>query len=194
MFPIINGMNTLFFTGVGDDGKSSMGKKKIPKSDSLFALLGALDELNSWIGFCSVCDRGKPQHHIDVENILSRLQETLFIAQAEIGSIGFGSKHSTVIITGYHVREIEKIILDIDNIVPPLKHFVLPGGTMLAASLDIARAIARRTERIAVKFSKKKKLSPEFLQYINRLSSILFALARYANFVSGRKEKKPDYQ
>ena len=187
-------MKTMFFTGNGDNGKSAMGKKNISKSDSLFALLGALDELNSWIGFCSACDRGKPQHNIDMEKILLRLQETLFIAQAEIGAIGFGTKNPTITITEYHVREMEKTIFDIDGIVPPLKNFVLPGGTMLAASLDIARAIARRTERIAVKFSKKKRLSSEFLRYMNRLSSILFALARYTNFVFKRTETHPSYQ
>lgn len=194
MFPIINGMKTIFFTGNGDNGKSVMGKKNISKSDSLFSLLGALDELNSWIGFCVACDRGKSEHVIDIEKILFRLQEMLFIAQAEIGAVGFDIKSPNIVITGYHVREIEKIIFDIDALVPPIKHFVLPGGTMCAASLDIARVVARKTERVAVKFSKKKKLSPEFLQFLNRFSSILFALARYTNFVSGKKETCPSYQ
>lgn len=187
-------MKTMFFTGKGDSGKSVMGKKNISKSDSLFSLLGTLDELNSWIGFCLACDRGKPQHNIDMERILLRLQETLFIAQAEIGAIGFDMKSPDIVITEYHVREMEKIIFDIDMVVPPLKSFVLPGGTMLAASLDIARAVARKTERIAVKFSKKKKLSPEFLQYLNRLSSVLFALARYTNFIFKKLEVHPSYK
>ncbi|MEW6616836.1 MAG: cob(I)yrinic acid a,c-diamide adenosyltransferase [Patescibacteria group bacterium] len=186
--------NTLFFTRNGDDGKSVIGKKNIPKSDSLFALLGALDELNSWIGFCVACDKEKSAHTIDVEKILFRLQEMLFIAQAEIGAIGFGTKNPTIAIAEHHIREIEKIIFDIDAVVPPIKHFVLPGGTMCAASLDIARVVARKTERIAVKFSKKKKISPEFLQFLNRFSSILFALARYINFISGKKEARPSYQ
>lgn len=184
----------MFFTGRGDDGKSVMGKKNISKGDSLFALLGALDELNSWIGFCVACERGKLESTIDIEKALFRLQEMLFIAQAEIGAVGFGMKNPTIVITEHHVREMEKIISDIDTIIPPIKHFVLPGGTMCAASLDIARVVARRTERIAVKFSKKKKISPEFLQFLNRFSSILFALARYTNFVSGKKEARPSYQ
>ncbi len=178
-----------------------MGKKNISKGDLLFGLLGALDELNSWIGFCLACDKKKSEHDIDMEKILFRLQEMLFIAQAEIGAIGFnahptdrGVTSRTIIITEYHVREMEKIIFDIDKVVPPLKNFVLPGGTMRAASIDIARAIARKTERIAVKFSKKKKVSPEFLQFLNRFSSVLFALARYTNFISGKKEAHPSYE
>jgi len=193
--------NTLFFTRNGDNGKSAMGKKNISKSDSLFTLLGALDELNSWIGFCVACDMGKSEPTVDIEKILFRLQEMLFIAQAEIGAIGFGArltdgqvKNPTIAITEHHVREIEKVIFDIDAVVPPLKHFVLPGGTMRAASLDIARVVARKTERIAVKFSKKKKVSPEFLQFLNRFSSMLFALARYVNFISGKKETRPSYE
>ncbi len=191
----------MFFTGNGDSGKSVMGKKSIPKSDSLFVLLGTLDELNSWIGFCSTCDAGTSKFNIEVEKILLRLQETLFIAQAEIGAIGFGIrltdgqvKNPTIAIAEHHIREMEKIIFDIDAVVPPIKHFVLPGGTMCAASLDIARVVARKAERIAVKFSKKKKLSPEFLQYLNRLSSVLFALARYVNFISGKNERNPNYK
>lgn len=194
-------MNTLFFTRNGDNGKSAMGKKNISKSDTLFALLGALDELNSWIGFCVACDGGKLEHTIDIEKILFRLQEMLFIAQAEIGAIGLGTrltdgqaKNPTIAIAEHHIREIEEIIFDIDAVVPPIQHFVLPGGTMCAASLDIARVVARKTERIAVKFSKKKKVSPEFLQYLNRLSSVLFALARYTNFVFGKNERNPRYE
>lgn len=187
-------MKTPFFTRVGDTGKSAMGKKHIPKNDTIFSLLGALDELNSWIGFSYACEYEKKRRGLcDADSSLLRLQEILFIAQAEVGAIGFRIKKPNIVIRESHVRELEKIIFDIDSAIPPITHFVIPGGTMRAASLDVARAVARRAERIAVSFSKKKKLSPEFLQCLNRFSSVLFALARYENFISGRKEKRPDY-
>ena len=182
-------MNTLFFTREGDSGKSGFGAKKIKKDDALFDALGALDSVNSLVGWCAVAANKKvPKLHRDILAV----QEMIFIAQAELAGIGFGVK-SAQAIDATSIKRLETMILNIDAKLPPLKQFVLPGGSELAARLDIARAAARDAERAVVRFSAKKKCSSEFLMFVNRLSSALFAFARYANFELGVKEKNPSY-
>lgn len=197
-------MNTQFFTGAGDTGKSKIGKTEISKADFLFDVLGNLDELNSWLGFCKVA-AGKTyirlknfrKDSIEILPILKEIQEMLFIAQAEIAAIGLSADPpaggNSKKITAEKTEFLERIIGEIDSVLPPLKNFVIPGGSELSARLDIARAISRRVEKSAVKYGKEKELSPELLKFLNRLSSALFALARYANFKLGIKEENPNY-
>lgn len=223
---------TIFFTGKGDGGKSSLGKKKVSKDEKLFELLGDLDLLNSWLGLCNVggvgaiSSRSKSRLLLPVVSVISDIQEAIFVAQAEIGAITTGvkvknkprslsaghytaqqssagddsvpraqgiSKERGKKIRREHVLYLEEVIFGIDNKMPAMKKFVVPGGSELSARIDIARTLARRAERTAVSFHKKRKLSPEFLAFLNRLSSVLFALARYTNFVLGEKEKNPKY-
>ena len=180
-------MKTVFYTGRGDDGKSSFGDKKLPKSDPLFALLGNLDELNSLVGIC----RTNP---FEGDAVLKRVQEILFIAQAEVAAAGFGYEVKPINkMNAAHTEFLEREIQKIDEKLPALKSFVLPGGTRLAAELDLARAVSRRAERSAVTYSAERTLSPEVLKFLNRLSSLLFALAREANFQAGRAEEHPSY-
>ncbi len=167
---------TIYYTGRGDKGKSEMGAKKIAKDDPIFEALGSLDELNSWLGLCQ-------------DKRLKPIQEDLFIAQAEIGLAAMGRK-SKIKITKLKTERLEKEIAKIDKVVPPIKKFIIPGGSELSTKLDFARALARRAERDAVRM----KASPDLLQYLNRLSSLLFALARLANFRLKLKEKNPKYQ
>lgn len=167
---------TIFYTGRGDKGKSAMGARKIAKDDPLFEALGALDELNSWLGFCQY-------------KKLRPVQEDLFIAQAEIGAIGMRRK-SKIQMTNAKTKRLEKEIAKVDAIVPPIKKFIIPGASELSAKLDVARALARRAERAAVKI----KASPDLLAYLNRLSSFLFALARLVNFKLNRREEHPTYR
>ncbi|MGC9603038.1 MAG: cob(I)yrinic acid a,c-diamide adenosyltransferase [Minisyncoccia bacterium] len=181
-------MKTKFFTGQGDKGQSAFGKKKLPKDNALFDLLGDLDELNSWIGFARV------EAKKDMGEILKMVQQDLFVIQAEAAVTGFGyeARGFSKIDAG-RTRNIERIIEALDKKLPPIRKFILPGGSELSARLDIARVIARRAERAAVRFNRTKKLSPELLQFLNRLSSLFFALARYANRKKGVKEENPKY-
>lgn len=173
---------TIYFTGKGDKGKSAMGAKKISKADPLFEVLGTLDELNSWLGVCQY-------------KKLKPLQEDLFIAQAEIGLKAMGKK-SKIQITKSKTQHLENKILEIDHIVPQIKKFIIPGGSELSTKLDYARALARRAERALVKASEANEAisSSVLLQYLNRLSSYLFALARLVNFRLKLKEEHPNYQ
>ena len=182
---------TIYYTGRGDKGKSEMGAKKIAKDDPLFEALGSLDELNSWIGYCRAYAKGLKFKSLRSQ--LQAIQETLFIAQAELGMAGMGKK-SKIHITNIKTQELEKEIAKIDKIVPQIKQFIIPGASELSAKLDIARAFARRVERAFVAFNKKQKLNPDLLQYLNRLSSILFAHARLVNYLLNVKEENPTYK
>lgn len=191
---------TIFFTGKGDGGKSSLGKKKISKDEKFFELLGDLDFLNSWLGMCYVegaritLPKSKVRLFLPVISVIRDVQEAVFIAQAEIGAIAAGMKVKDKRIRRGHISYLEEVISGIDDKMPAIKKFVVPGGSELSARLDVARTLARRAERTAVSFHKKNKLTPDFLRFINRLSSLLFALARYVNLVLNKKEAHPKYK
>ncbi|KKU98988.1 MAG: Cob(I)yrinic acid a,c-diamide adenosyltransferase [Candidatus Jorgensenbacteria bacterium GW2011_GWC1_48_8] len=161
--------------------------------------MGSLDELNSWLGYARVeADKlktGSAGWRIDVAAVLKNTQNSLFIAQAEAAASGFGYEKSPKI-TEEKTKYFEGVIVEIDKVVPKIEKFIVVGGTELSARLDVGRAIARRVERQAKKYvpeDSNKNLTPEMLKFLNRLSSILFALARYVNFVSGVKEENPSY-
>lgn len=192
--------NITFFTGKGDKGESFLGKKKISKDEKLFELLGDLDLLNSWLGLCRVegarivSTKSGARLVLPIVSVISDIQEAVFTAQAEVGSTAIGAKIGGKKITREHVLYLEEVISGIDDKLPAIKKFIVPGGSELSARIDVARALARRAERTAVSFGKKKKLSSEFLKFMNRLSSVLFALARYVNFVLKEKESHPKYK
>lgn len=184
-------MKTNFYTGKGDAGKSFLGKKAFCKDDPAFDFLGDLDELNSWAGFCraSLKKGGK-----EIEKDILSVQELLFILQAETASIFLLGKRSKIKIGPEDAEFLEGVIKKIDNKVPRLDKFVVFGESELSAKLDLARAVCRRVERKAVKLSKKNKVSRQSLAFLNRLSSLFFAFARYTNQIERKKEKNPKYR
>jgi cob(I)alamin adenosyltransferase len=177
----------MLYSGKGDDGTTQAfgcDQKRISKSSELPEALGALDELNAFLGFVKMRSTGEPR----IADALRDAQETLFIIQAEVAGadkrVGKGA-----------VQHIEKIVNDIEKEIPPLKGFSIAGGTELSALLDVARTLARRAERqlIAVEEAGIRGLLPETKAYMNRLSSLLFALARLANHLAGVAEENPRY-
>lgn len=174
----------MLYTRRGDKGRTSIfGCRKFSKNSPKIEALGALDELNSLLGLCKI--KTKNVRH-SVFNILEEVQNDLFVLQAEIAGSGEKLKIGKT-------KEIEKIIDKIEKELPKQKSFAISGGTELSALLDFSRAIARRAERRAVALKGKDKLSFESLKYLNRLSSLLFALARQCNKKSGIKERSPRY-
>lgn len=168
----------MLYTKKGDKGQTILFGclRKFSKSSARIEALGALDELNSLLGFCKV-KAGK-----EIAKILESVQNDLFILQGEVAVCNKS-------INTKRVKELEKIINKIEKKLPKMKSFTIAGGTELSALLDYSRAVARNAERRCVAI--KKHLSPESLKYLNRLSSLLFVLARFAN--KGIKEKKPKY-
>ncbi len=186
--------NTKFFTGKGDDGVSKIGGENFSKRNPAVQFLGALDELNSFLGFGKICARGVVLGRVDIGNALHKTQEDLFIIQAEIAKRAFKYEKGPTL-GEEKVKALEALIALIDEALPPLKKFVISGSNELSARLDVARATARRVERIAKEYAELEgiDLSPVILQYLNRLSSALFALGRYANHIAGIEEEYPKY-
>jgi cob(I)alamin adenosyltransferase len=173
------------YTRKGDKGDTCFfgSKERISKSSPKAEALGDLDEINSLIGFCRAKCRDS-----GISGILRQVQEDLFIIQAELGG---ADKKISQEKTDY----LEGVIDSIEKKLPEIKTFFIPGGLELSALLDFARTVARRAERSAVALSEKKGgVRAESLAYLNRLSSLLYALARLANFKSGEKEDSPSYE
>ncbi len=189
-------MNTPFFTGNGDNGECTIGSTKISKDHPIIRLLGTIDELNSTLGWCrSEAERDKrinESNIIGISEMLLEIQEMLFVAQAEFGAIAFKQEIKNAI-THSHTEQLEKMVFKIDEILPPLKKFIIPGGSEISSRIDIARSFARRVERLAVETAKELEISSAMLQFLNRLSGALFALARYSNFINKVEEKNPSY-
>jgi len=175
------------FTGKGDNGTTTAfgcNQQRISKSSELPEALGALDELNAFIGFVKMRSVESPR----IATAIRGIQENLFIIQAETAGADKKLKEGTVEKVNEAINEIEKEI-------PKITGFSIAGGTELSAMLDVARTLARRAERrlTAVKEMNLRDMSPETVAYMNRLSSLLFALARLANHLAGVKEENPKY-
>lgn len=181
------------FTGKGDDGttKTLGAKDRISKGSPIAEALGTLDEVNSFLGLCKVHSEKegfKTAAGISFAGILHSLQETLFVVQTELAG-------NDMTVGEDKVKEVTDWVNGIETELPPIKTFFISGGTELAALLDVARTLARRAERrvVGVKDSGAREMGPQSLAFLNRLSSILYALARLANHKSGLKEPSPTY-
>lgn len=177
----------MLYSGKGDSGETTAfgcDQQKISKSSELPEALGALDELQTFLGFVKM--RAGREGRIGV--VVHSVQETLFIVQAEIAGADKKLKEGAV-------KEVEAMVNGIEKEIPPLTGFSIAGGTELSALLDVARTLARRAERrlIAAGEAATCPLSKETKAYMNRLSSLLFALARLANHLAGVAEENPGY-
>ncbi len=182
----------MLYTGKGDGGTTTIFgcKQRISKNSSRVEALGALDELNSLLGISKVLSR-KCDWKIEgetPEQMMESIQQNLFIIQAELA----GAEKT---LTEEKLRKAEKIIGAIEKEIPPLTSFSISGGTELSASFDYARAVSRRAERrVILAIEEEQVTMGKFSRaYLNRLSSLLFALARVSNTKSGISEKKPSY-
>jgi cob(I)alamin adenosyltransferase len=177
----------MLYTGKGDGGTTKVfgcNQQRISKSSELPEALGSLDELNAFIGFVKM----RASTEVRIAGILRDVQETLFIIQAEVAG---ADKH----VREGAVQEVEDIVNGIEKEIPPLKGFSIAGGTELSALLDVARTLVRRAERrlVAVTEAGVRELPPLTKAYMNRLSSLFFALARLANHLAGVPEENPKY-
>ena len=177
---------TIFFTGKGDRGKSGVDKKKIPKDSLILETLGELDELNSLIGLSK---NYLPKKFFKK---LTAIQNDLFIVQANVAWFMY-PKFKKPELKKEKIENLEKEIREIEKKIKSQQGFVIPGSEKNSAWFDYLRSMTRRVERRLVGFSKKYKLSPEILSYLNRLSSYFYALARLMCYNKKRKEIKPWY-
>lgn len=189
----------LFYTGKGDKGQSYIGKLKIKKTDPAMQALGELDTLNSLTGV--IKNERLPR---GFRKILEGVQKDLFIVQANVAYAMIGGKYKPPQFGESKVKELEIVIDDFEKKVEPARKFVIPGTTPAAARLDYLRAVARNAERSVLKIGERsprsrsgeagRKLPPTIFAYLNRLSSLFFAMARMAAKISKKKEEYPDYK
>ncbi len=166
-------------TKTGDKGKTALADGSRVLKDSLRVhCLGSIDELNASIGFAAVLLPKKPE--IDFKSI----QNDLMNIGAEI-SIPISEKD---FLDQDRIDYLDKKIELINNDLPPLKEFILPGGNDVCSRIHLARSICRRAERDLVSLNNKEQISPEILQYINRLSDYLFVVARLLFRISDSDE------
>jgi cob(I)alamin adenosyltransferase len=165
-------------TRTGDDGTTGLGDGTRVGKDSLrVVVMGDIDELNSALG-CALADK-MPDH---VDAMLRGIQHDLFDLGGEICIPGRSALWET------HVAQLDKRIEGLRDSLPPLREFVLPGGTRAAAMCHLARTICRRAERSLVALGRKQSVSPLSVQYLNRLSDLLFLAARTINTHAGQSE------
>jgi cob(I)alamin adenosyltransferase len=185
----------MFYTKKGDNGttKTFACDQRISKSSAVAEALGSLDEMNSFLGLARGRTQGKSfeinREKINFADIILEVQQNLFIVQAEVGG-------ATLSIDAEKIKRVEKMVDEIEIFLPPINSFFISGATKDGAVLDICRTLARRAERRVVAASEegKIKISIETLAYLNRLSSLLYALARVVNHLDGIPEIKPDYK
>ena len=179
----------LYYTRKGDKGKSYVGKKSISKTCLEVVALGELDELNSMTGLLK-SQKVSPT----LKSQLHEVQECLFIVQANVAEIMLKSGFKVPKFPETKVKEAEKIIDEIEKELKPDKGFVISGSSQTSAWLDFLRAKSRAVERSVLKIKEIKRLDINIRIYLNRLSSLFFALARWEAKKAGKKEQNPLYR
>ena len=179
-------MSMKIYTKTGDGGKTSLiGGTKVFKSNPRIEAYGTVDELNSYIGLVS--DYSNDEH---IQNVLKEIQDRLFTIGSELAcDPGKETKVSIPDLYESDVQFLEKEIDKMDEELPAMKHFILPGGLPLVSFTHIARCVCRRAERCCVNLNEREEKSGALIiKYLNRLSDYLFTLARYF----GMKNNAPE--
>ncbi|MBI2037316.1 MAG: cob(I)yrinic acid a,c-diamide adenosyltransferase [Candidatus Magasanikbacteria bacterium] len=200
------------YTKTGDKGETSLlGGKRVSKSCVEMQVIGEVDELNASLGLVVAHlsfvipteveeslkqkrERSLRSSEDSVEmtntliNFIQNIQRDLFKFGAELAALQGPLEGSIEKIDDSRVKEMEVFIDQFWNELPPLRNFILPGGSLAGAQLHMARTICRRAERQLVGFSKTISVRTELNIYLNRLSDFLFAAARYVNFKEGAQE------
>ena len=181
------------YTRAGDAGETALvGGRRVPKDSPRIEAYGTIDELNSIVGLARAFNapklkRGKKHRRLD--EILRRIQNELFDLGADL-SVPYRVP-DRLRVTQELIEGLEALCDSFNEPLPELKSFVLPGGTKVAAALHVARTICRRAERDALAAAEEVELNPLALVYLNRLSDLLFILARAANAGGGEPLWRP---
>jgi cob(I)alamin adenosyltransferase len=167
---------TRIYTRGGDHGETSLGDgSRVSKLDCRIAAFGTVDELNSLVGL--VLAEDVPE---EIRPVLERVQNELFDLGADV-SVPFDPDDTRLRVSQEQINRLEADCDRFNADLSELKSFVLPGGTEAAARLHVARAVCRRAERVVLEAAEQVELNPLVAVYLNRLSDLLFILARTAN-------------
>ncbi len=173
------------YTKTGDKGTTALyGGTRVPKHHLRIEAYGTVDELNSYLGL--IRDQ---EITLEDKNLLIRIQNELFTLGSMLATptekeiLKNGKERLNIIkVNTDFIENLEKEIDAINAIVPPMTHFILPGGHTTVSYCHLARCVCRRAERITVLLSEKEAINPRILEYLNRLSDYLFMLARKLTF------------
>jgi len=173
------------YTKQGDEGKTSLlGGERVWKDNQRIQAYGTVDELNAILGI--VVTELKSE---ELKKDLRSIQSELFTVGADLATPNNKSV-KIVKVDNNFTKRIETLIDKYDEQLPELKNFILPGGSKASAYLHLARTVCRRAEREVVSLIKEVEINPEIEVYLNRLSDLLFVLARYENYISGIEDIK----
>jgi len=171
------------YTGGGDRGETGLfGGGRVSKDDLRVEAYGAVDELNACLGLARTA--GLPK---DLDALAARLQDELFVLGADLATpLDTTARGDRVVrLREGAARSLEPEIDRLDSRLPALKTFILPGGSPAGAALHVARTVCRRAERRVVTLARREKVSEGAIVYLNRLSDLLFVMARSANAHAG---------
>lgn len=172
------------YTKTGDTGETGLyGGTRVSKDAMRVEGCGTVDELNACIGFVRSQIQDK-----EIDRILHRIQNELFDIGADLATLDAHPKAESLRIPPTLTPELEKEIDRFEEQLPPLKNFILPGGSAGGAAVHLARTVCRRAERCVVSLVKAETVNPEVLIYLNRLSDLLFVIARTVNHRLGESE------
>ena len=166
------------YTKFGDTGETALyGGTRVEKNDSRIEAIGTVDELNAYIGYAQTFI-----DDTDLSDLMARIQNHLFAVGADLATPATHTKAADFRISADFTTAMETAIDTLSEELPPLTNFILPGGCAAGAILHIARVVCRRSERRVVHLAHETEVNPEIIRSLNRLSDLLFVLARTVNF------------
>jgi len=172
---------TKICTRTGDNGTTGLGDgSRTDKDDPRIEAIGTIDELNSVLGL--LLSHELPDN---LQDRLSRVQHCLFDVGGELCLPGQPAHYA---VTTEQIEELETALEELNDDLPPLREFILPGGSPAAAACHLARTICRRAERRLVSLGKVEDLNPAGIMYLNRLSDLLFVMARQLNRLADKSD------
>ena len=178
------------YTRQGDGGETALsGGQRVPKDGTRIAAYGTVDELNSFLGAARATVNQLAVEELAVlAAILLRVQHELFNLGSILATLPEDVHPRQPRVTDAEIAQLETEMDLMNEDVPPLRSFVLPGASRLDAELHIGRTVCRRAERIVVALSRAESVPPETIRYLNRLSDALFVWSRWAGHISGAPE------
>ena len=164
------------YTKTGDKGETSLiGGRKVSKSDLKIEAYGTVDELNSFIGLLRDQDINQKKER---QQLLQDVQDNCFVIGSILATVQGYTKFKLPEITEDHVKQLEDAMDAMEEELPELKYFVLPGGHSSVSTAHVCRTVTRRAERCIIRLSHEEEINPVIIKYINRLSDYFFGLGR----------------
>jgi cob(I)alamin adenosyltransferase len=177
------------YTRQGDTGETALaGGQRVPKDSLRIHAYGSVDELNAFLGVAR-CAIGSDSRLASLDAVLLRVQHELFNLGSTLATLPADVHPNQARITDKDVAELEREIDEMNGVLPPLRSFVLPGGSRANADLHVCRTVCRRAERLCVALARAEEVPPEAIRYLNRLSDALFVWSRWVSHASGAPEQ-----